>query len=179
MSNRFDYCLQFVLAAEGGKVDDPADRGGRTNKGVTQITYTGWRLHQRLPDKDVWEATDDEIRAIYREDYWVPSKCPILPEPVDLVTFDTAVNMGVGRAIRFLQTALGVAADGQFGPKSIDALHEEIAANRQDDLGMQIIRLRADRYDLIVKNDPVQARFRKGWGNRLAHLTEAINHDVA
>jgi len=40
----------------------------------------------------------------------------LLGSPLDLVQFDTAVNMGPGRAVRFLQQAVGCGVDGDFGP---------------------------------------------------------------
>lgn len=39
----FEPALAFVLRWEGGFVDNPADPGGRTNKGITQKVYDAWR----------------------------------------------------------------------------------------------------------------------------------------
>jgi lysozyme family protein len=39
----FAYCERTVLAFEGGKVVHPNDPGGRTNQGVIQRAYDGWR----------------------------------------------------------------------------------------------------------------------------------------
>ena len=36
MADLFDTCLTFTLAQEGGYVDDPADPGGATNRGITR-----------------------------------------------------------------------------------------------------------------------------------------------
>jgi hypothetical protein len=38
------------------------------------------------------------------------------------VQFDTAVNMGVGRAVRFLQAAVGCGVDGKFGSGTAQAV---------------------------------------------------------
>ena len=45
-SSRFAASLPFILRWEGGFVDHPADRGGATNKGVTQRVYDAWRARQ-------------------------------------------------------------------------------------------------------------------------------------
>lgn len=39
----FTRAITFILKWEGGFSDDPDDRGGRTNKGVTQKVYDTWR----------------------------------------------------------------------------------------------------------------------------------------
>jgi lysozyme family protein len=67
--DNFGSCLKFVLQYEGGKVDHPADPGGRTNQGVTQRTYDGWRTRQGLSRRDVYRMASEERDAIYRRDY--------------------------------------------------------------------------------------------------------------
>ena len=39
----FEKMLKFVLQEEGGYVNDPHDRGGETNKGITHATYDSYR----------------------------------------------------------------------------------------------------------------------------------------
>ena len=95
-SPAFDSALKFVLRWEGGFVDHPNDPGGRTNKGITQKVYDGWRGRQGRAAQDVQLIGDDEVHSIYASDYWVPPRCDLLATPLDLVQFDTAVNMGVG-----------------------------------------------------------------------------------
>jgi lysozyme family protein len=115
-STAFTESLPFVLRWEGGYVNHPADPGGATNKGVTQKVYDGWRARQGLSARDVRQLEDGELAAIYENDYWLPPRCHVLQQQLGLVHFDTAVNMGVGRAVKLLQTGLGCAVDGAFGP---------------------------------------------------------------
>ena len=121
-SPAFDAAMPFILRWEGGFVDHPKDPGGRTNKGVTQRVYTAWRARRGLPQQDVKFITDGEVKEIYEGDYWLPPRCNQLPTKLDLVQFDTAVNMGVGRAVRILQGAVGCGVDGQFGPGTAQAV---------------------------------------------------------
>ena len=109
-SVEFLAALPFILRWEGGYVNHPADPGGATNKGVTQAVYDTWRKAQGLAARDVRQLLDDELHAIYENGYWTPPRCHQLQNPLDLAQFDTAVNMGVGRAVRFLQTAVGTTA---------------------------------------------------------------------
>jgi lysozyme family protein len=120
-TNAFTDSLPFVLRWEGGYVNDPDDPGGATNKGITQKVYDGWRRRQGRAEQTVRNITDAEVQAIYEADYWMPPRCDLLQRQLDLVQFDTAVNMGVGRAVRFLQGALGCGVDGDFGPNTRNA----------------------------------------------------------
>ena len=115
-SPRFDVSLPFILRWEGGFIDHPADPGGATNKGVTQKVYDAWRARQGQPPRSVRLIEDAEMHAIYESNYWVPPRCDLLSGPLDLVQFDTAVNMGPGRAVRFLQSALRCRGRRRFRP---------------------------------------------------------------
>ncbi|NJO13544.1 MAG: hypothetical protein HC872_08855 [Gammaproteobacteria bacterium] len=162
--------LTFVLRWEGGFVDHPADPGGRTNKGITQKVYDGWRRRQGLVPQDVKLIADSEVHAIYRADYWVPPRCDLLADPLSLVQFDTAVNMGVGRAVRFLQSAAGCAVDGDFGPGTQRAVagcdHGEAISKYCD--------TREAFYRSLVEKNPKLGVFLKGWLNRLGALRKEV-----
>lgn len=93
----FDLCLAFTLRMEGGKVDDPKDPGGRTNQGVTQGVYDVYRVRKGLPKQSVYAIAPIEVSDIYRNQYWLPTGCDNLPSGVNLLAFDIAVNMGIGR----------------------------------------------------------------------------------
>lgn len=92
MSDNFDRCVAFVLKQEGGYVNDIRDGGGETNYGISKRAY---------PSLDIKNLTRDEAIEIYRSDYWQRAGCDALEWPMCLVVFDTAVNMGVGRAQEF------------------------------------------------------------------------------
>ncbi|MEQ1672651.1 MAG: glycosyl hydrolase 108 family protein [Hyphomicrobium sp.] len=99
------------------------------------------------------------VSDIYRARYWQPGSCASLPEAVALMHFDAAVNHGVGGAIRLLQAALGVAADGEIGPVTL-------AAARAQDATLIIERyaeLRRARYRAL----PHFWRFGRGWLRRV------------
>src|SRR3546814_3606743 len=59
----FDSAVARVLGDEGGFVDDPVDRGGATNFGISS------RAH---PDVDVASLTCEDAVTLYRERYWEP-----------------------------------------------------------------------------------------------------------
>lgn len=169
-TNAFAESLPFVLRWEGGYVNDPDDPGGATNKGVTQKVYDGWRRRQGQDPQDVRHISDAEMHTIYEADYWLPPRCDLLQRQLDLVQFDTAVNMGVGRAVRLLQGALGCGVDGDFGPKTR-------AAAASCDLGGTIIAYCDQReafYRDLAARRPNMKRFLNGWLNRLNSLRAEV-----
>jgi lysozyme family protein len=168
-SQSFTDSLRFILRWEGGFVDDPDDRGGRTNKGVIQGVYNSWRADQALPQQDIKQIDDQEVAAIYYQRYWLAAKCDALRGKLDFATFDTAVNMGPNRAIKILQRATGCDADGVFGAKTQ-------AACDSCDLGEAMINYCDVRESLYrsFATRPGQAKFLKGWLNRL----NALRHEL-
>jgi len=94
----FESAIEFSLKWEGGYSNNPSDPGGETKYGISK------RAH---PDVDIKNLTLDDAKEIYRKEYWDATGCGNLPEPLDMVVFDTAVNMGTGRANVLLADAKG------------------------------------------------------------------------
>ena len=89
MEANWTKAIDFVLKWEGGYVHDPLDPGGETNFGISKKSY---------PDLDIKNLTKEQAVEIYKRDYWLATKCDTLPYPLDIIVFDTAVNMGRSRA---------------------------------------------------------------------------------
>ena len=173
MSERLDAALAFVLKWEGGYVNHPNDPGGATNKGVTQRTFDAWNLRQGKLRRSVLSITDDEVHAIYEADYWLAAHCDQLPAPLDLVTFDTAVNMGVGRAVRFLQHAVGEREDGEFGPLTREAV---LSVDDPRGAALRFCDRRDAYYKTLAETNPRLGVFLRGWLNRLSALRLIVGH---
>ena len=106
MSNEiFNQALHFVLNQEGGFVNDPDDKGGATNKGITQKTYDSYRKARKQALQTVKNITDAEVSDIYYKNYWLKAGCDKMTPVFAVIAFDTAVNMGVGRIKEFMKTA--------------------------------------------------------------------------
>ena len=124
----FDDIIQVVLEHEGGYVDDPDDRGGATNWGVTQGVFEDYIGHEVTKD-DVKKMTQEVAEEIYYEKFWIPSKAQKLPAEVRHTYFDMVVNHGRGGAVKILQQACNnkrkpdnqIAVDGGIGPNTIKA----------------------------------------------------------
>lgn len=171
---RFDACLDFVLQWEGGYVNHKNDRGGATNRGITQATYDNWRVRNGLSRNPVSGISGAEVEAIYRNGYWNVVCGNDLAEPLDLCVFDAAVQHGPGRAAKWLQRVVGTIQDGKIGAKTLTALAVMVEAEGLDNVLDNYMAIRDGFYHEIVENDPNQFVFLQGWMNRLGALREAI-----
>lgn len=140
-----------------GFVNIKGDSGGCTKYGIAQNAN---------PGVDVTKLTLAQAKQIYIDSYWTPAKGEVLPTLIAAIHFDTAVNMGVGKAAKLLQTALGVVVDGQLGPATFAA----IAKFDQKVLCKKYLTARQAAYNVIVTNKPSQAKFAQGWLNRINAL---------
>lgn len=147
-SPAFQRCLDIVLRFEGGRVDDPDDLGGRTAFGVTQAAFNAARTRWGQPRGDVWQIRPDEVAAVYEESYWDPSGAWQHPWPMDLCIFDAAVQHGVSRATRWAQECPTPTA---------------------------LLDRRVQFYDDIIAARPRNAKFRRGWMNRVAALRAIVD----
>ncbi len=123
----FKRALAHVLEMEGGYSDDPYDPGGPTNFGITLQVYATWRdvrltsANRAAVKAQLKRIPKSDVAAIYKKNYWLRASCAKFAPGLALMHFDTAVNQGVGRAIRFLQQAVGTDVDGEIGPLTLAA----------------------------------------------------------
>lgn len=167
----FDTALRFVLAHEGGEVDHPSDPGGYTKSGISLRFFR--QINPIATAADVKALTPPEIAEIYRAYFWWPARCDHLPPAIAFALFDTAVNMGVKTAAKFLQRAIGVTADGVIGQKTLDAIFKR----READTLAKFFAERNWRYG----NLSTFQVFGKGWLRRSAAChSEALrlSHEV-
>lgn len=130
----FERCVAFVLEREGGYINDPSDSGGETKFGISK---------KNNPSENIKALTIERAKEIYKKRYWDQAGCESLDWPMNLVVFDTAVNMGVGRANGFkVQTQDPVA----------------------------YLELRTEFYKSLAKRRPKDLKFLKGWLRRVAEL---------
>lgn len=112
MNNLYERAFDLLMINEGGYVCNAHDSGGETKFGISKKAY---------PHEDICNLTIERAKEIYKRDYWNRCKCDYLPPALATAVFDFAVNSGVKRAIRFLQTSLGVKADGIIGNQTLGA----------------------------------------------------------
>ena len=168
MLSNFQKSLNYILQSEGLFVDNPADSGGATMKGITLSNYRIFKKNSHLTVNDLKNISDADVHDIYLSNYWNPARCSDLPSGIDYCVFDFAINAGVGRSIKTIQKCVGADVDGVLGAITISLIKQ---ANPTI-LINQFSNEKEAFYQNIVANKPSQSVFLKGWLNRIDQVKQ-------
>lgn len=161
-ASNFRRSLALVLAHEGGYSNHPADPGGATNFGITQVVYDAYRRYNRCAVQGVKQISTTEVSEIYAKNYWNLIRGDSLPIGLDYAVFDFAVNSGVSRAVRYLQRAVSVADDGALGMLSMAAIETVYSHDKE----LLITKYCANRL-AFMESLKTFSTFGKGWTRRV------------
>ncbi len=167
-----DKLIPHIIKWEGGAkyTNDPLDRGGATKYGITLNTLISNHYDINHDGKvnvdDVKALQLENFKKILKSQYWDKWKA-------DMIVNQSLANLlvdwlwGSGKyAITITQRLLGVPADGVVGMKTINALN----ASNQRIIYNKVWEARKQFYYNIVKSNPSQSKWLKGWLNRLNDL---------
>ena len=167
-------------------MNDPADKGGATNKGVTIATYKSYcKAHgMKQPTiADLKAITDETVMAILKEFYWDKMRADnIVSQSIANLCVNTLWGSGTGY-IKIIQGVLGVKQDGVVGPVTLAKINqwpnqkdlfdrlwkrrkkffEDIVASSVKSYERKIGRKATER-ELMTRTNK---RFLRGWLNRL------------
>lgn len=153
-----------VLKWEGGWANDPHDSGGCTMKGITIATFRKYYGKTKTCN-DLRKLTDNQWDTIFIQGYWNRwSADKIKSQSIANLLVDWVWTSGV-YGIKYPQQVLGVVADGLVGPKTIAAINNY---PNQKELFEKLWNRRKKHFEAIVKNNPTQQKFLKGWLRRLS-----------
>lgn len=161
MLSNWSNAFALMLKSEGGFVNHPSDPGGITNLGVTKATWENW-VGRESDEAEMRGLTPEKLEPLYKKKYWDAVRGDELPAGISYLLFDFAVNAGVGRSIKTLQTAVGVTPDGGFGPMTMAA----VQAVDPVELIERFSQAKEDFYRSLN----TFATFGKGWLNRVADV---------
>lgn len=174
MTKNFEKALSFTLGSEGGYSDHPADRGGKTNMGITAGTLARAYEREIVRHNDIRRLTRADAKTIYKAFYWQPSCADEMPWPLCALHFDAAVNHGLGGAGKLLQRALnrfgaGLKIDGVVGQRTMAALNNRLKLRKGflAEICICYLEQRTLLFERIVANNPSQKVFLRGWMNRI------------
>lgn len=179
MSTAFDDFVERAWRFEGKVCEDvPGDKGGPTKYGVTLgrlATIKGVREPKRgtaafaTLKNELYALTEDEIKAIYKRDYWDAVRGDDLPAGVNLVVADFGLNSGPSRAVKALQKLCGNPQTGRMDDETIREANAYVPA----ELIMHYCDERARFLNAIVESNPSQRKFQKGWLSRVGDVRRA------
>ena len=170
MATSLEKLAPFVLEHEGGFVNDPLDRGGATNKGVTIAVWKA-QGYDKDGDGDIDVAdlkliTEADAIMIMKKNYWDRWKADqIKNQAIANTLVDWAWGSGAW-GIKIPQRILGVKDDGVVGIKTLEAINKQNPNKFLEKLYLA----RFNFLDGIVASNPSQKRFIKGWKNRMNDL---------
>lgn len=164
----FYSTLPMVLRYEGGFVNNPKDKGGKTNMGVTQGFLNTYKSRASVHVSDPKDLTIGDVVKLYKAEWDIYGYGKLDNRNIMRLVYDFSVNSGPMHAIKYLQQALNsrgcnLKVDGYIGEKT------NRAVNGVDEgwLKTELQRLRAQHYDNIVDRNPEQKVFLKGWFKRM------------
>ncbi len=183
----FDEAYKRTCQNEGGYVNDPDDPGGETYKGISRRYHPGWIgwfIIDELKDNPAFPdalyinlGLEADVKGFYKERFWDQFLGDeFANKEIVCELFDTAVNLGVSRAVEFLQRALNafnrdeklypdLVVDGQFGPKTLDALELYLRNDYFDCLLLAMNCLQGTHYLEKMRESPIKEKYARGWFN--------------
>lgn len=169
MLTNWEKSFDAVIAHEGGFTNDPRDPGnklpdGRAGSTMWGCTQANWEAYigKKVTQDDMRKLTKDDVKPLYKKNYWDAVKGDELPNGVDYAAFDFAINAGPAASRKMIQRALGVTPDGIIGPKTMEAIKNAD--------GKDFLQKFSDAKTAFYKSLPTFATFGKGWLRRVAEV---------
>jgi len=170
MSMTSTDAITKVLRTEGGFVNNPSDRGGATNYGITMATYSVF-LGRQATLQEMIDMPKGNAILIYKKKYWDYVRGDqITSYPAAYVMFDQYANRGK-YGIMQAQNVLGIYPDGKMS----EELLKRINNSNPEKFITDFLNLAESNYKKIAQNDPTQVKFLNGWLNRVIDLRHYTN----
>lgn len=185
----FLEAYSITLGHEGGYSNDPDDVGGETYKGIARRYHPSWRgwfiidnyKRQAGFPNNAYSDTDLDVsvKEFYKANYWdVNLLDEFRSQALANEMFDTGVNMGIGRAAKFLQKALNllnknqkiyadIVEDGAIGPNTLRALNACLDYRGDSYLFKILNLLQGNHYLEYMTKSPTQEKYAYGWLKRV------------
>jgi lysozyme family protein len=163
-----DSFLPKLLALEGGYVNDPADRGGATNMGITLGTWRRIGYDKDgdgdLDCDDIRKLDERDFAVVVRKYYW-DRWCAddIRDQKLAEMLVDWLWSSGRW-GIVIPQRLLLVRDDGIVGPRTLSAVNH----SNPNQLLMSIYNARLAFIRQLIRKDYSLVKFGRGWVNRLS-----------
>lgn len=158
----FPPALNWVLDFEDPRreYEDVPDAGGRSIAGINSRAWPHWYSMVLATAQNERAAP---VSDFYVRNFWRPMNlAPIYSQDLVDRVFDAGVNMGAVTAVKLLQRALGVAADGKLGPVTMAVLNLVDPGAMLDTFR----QFRVHEYKALVAAAPEKAEYLEAWLKR-------------
>lgn len=189
----FERAYLKTMGHEGGYVYDPDDAGGETYRGISRRFHPlwfGWRVINKIKAEsengrfsetpEINNLLQQAVSDFYKQFYWDRFQGNAIPDQaLAEELFDTSVNMGIHRAVIFLQESLNllnrnqknysdIVEDGIFGPNTLKTLNVylDLEGNNSRYLLKLMNTLQGTHYINYMKKHPEQEKYARGWLKR-------------
>lgn len=160
--SQFSPAIDGVLNNESGTPIENDNNRGLSVWGITWITAKP--LQPDWTESILRGLTRGQAGTFYYRHFWLPSNVGLIDDQaLTNKVLDLCVNLGQGTAIKLLQKAVGVTADGVIGPATAKAINSMDPA--------QALAWYRDRvkgyYKNLVASIPALSKYLDGWLDRL------------
>jgi len=187
---KFEDAFSRTMLHEGDYNNDEDDAGGETYRGISRRYNPSWKGWEVIDDCKRFDFSledclnmkgnimDDLVEDFYKDKYWNPFwGDEIDNQAIANELFDTAVNMGIYRAVKFLQQALNylnrngtiysdIVEDGAFGRNTMRAF-KSLPKRDYDVLYKMMNVLQGMHYMNYMSKSPTQEKYARGWFKRV------------
>lgn len=174
MTPEFIKIISHVFDLEGGIGDDPDDRGGFTNMGIT-IPFLTTYLGRQATRDDIAGLTKRTAMDAYYKVIWLGYRMESYPSWARPVMFSSVCGSLVlyARMVRRIQALVGTAIDGAWGPNSMKAADAILATRTEEQLANGLALALGEEYMKISGNPevPSQRKYAAGWYRRAYELS--------
>jgi len=188
----FLEAYNITMKNEGKYSNDATDVGGETYCGISRRyhpSWDGWKIIDNYKNKPGFPNTaykDDELASLvelfYKATFWDINLLDYFSsQKIANEMFDSSVNMGIGRVVKFLQRALNVlnkngslypdlVEDGKVGSNTLKALNSYLEHKDESFLYKVMNILQGMHYIEYMTKSPTQEKFAFGWLERVEFL---------
>ena len=192
----FNVALEKLLQKEGGWCNMPGDKGGETYCGISSRAWSawdGWSIIAKAKIHTSYEegpaafskhlagipALHTCVSQFYRTSFWNKACTDTMPQALADEMLEQAVNLGVLRAVMFLQKTCNalnfrqgktlfkdLSIDGVMGAKTLAALDAVLVGHSAGDVLHCLNLQQGSHYIALAAANPVQRKFLTGWLKR-------------
>ena len=159
--SQYDLIKGSILKTEAGFSNNPKDKGGPTNRGVTLDTYSSY-LGRPATIEELKNIPEEHVDKIFNRYYNEIGGDNITDPRVRELLTDQNYNKGTTFLNR-INDMLGTPRGTALSPEAIDKINNM----NPDELLKQVLTSERNIYKRIAEKDPDQREFSNGWDKRI------------